>query len=82
MNFYLYLRQQITNTDMIQELKIKNFLSFKDEVRFSFEATIDKFAEESQVVTINENTRCSGLLVIFLVCQTKRFGLQNRSDTI
>ncbi len=42
---------------MIQELKIKNFLSFKDEVRFNFEASSDKFAEESQVVQINENTR-------------------------
>ena len=65
MNFYLYLRQQITNTDMIQELKIKNFLSFKDEVRFSFEATIDKFAEESQVVTINENTRLLRFAIIY-----------------
>ena len=37
---------------MIQEIKIKNFLSFKDEVCFSFEATNDKFAEESQVVTM------------------------------
>lgn len=47
---------------MIQEIKIKNFLSFKDEVCFSFEATNDKFAEESQVVTINENTRLLRLL--------------------
>ena len=50
---------------MIQELKIKNFLSFKDEVRFSFEATIDKFAEESQVVTINENTRLLRFAIIY-----------------
>ncbi len=42
---------------MIQEIKIKNFLSFKDEVKFSFEASNDKFAEGSQVVQINENTR-------------------------
>ena len=32
---------------MIQELKIKNFLSFKDEVKFSFEASNEKFAEDS-----------------------------------
>ena len=50
---------------MIQELKIKNFLSFKDEVRFSFEATSDKFAEESQVVTINENTRILRFAIIY-----------------
>jgi AAA15 family ATPase/GTPase len=50
---------------MIQELKIKNFLSFKDEVRFSFEATIDKFAEESQIVTINENTRLLRFAIIY-----------------
>lgn len=50
---------------MIQEIKIKNFLSFKDEVRFSFEATSDKFAEESQVVTINENTRLLRFAIIY-----------------
>lgn len=50
---------------MIQELKIKNFLSFKDEVRFSFEASNDKFAEESQVVTINENTRLLRFAVVY-----------------
>ncbi len=50
---------------MIQEIKIKNFLSFKDEVRFSFEATNDKFAEESQVVTINENTRLLRFAIIY-----------------
>ncbi len=49
---------------MIQEIKIKNFLSFKDEVCFSFEATNDKFAEESQVVTINENTRLLRFAII------------------
>ena len=50
---------------MIQEIKIKNFLSFKDEVRFSFEATNDKFAEDSQVVTINENTRLLRFAIIY-----------------
>ena len=37
---------------MIQEIKIKNFRSFKDEVTFSFEASNDKFAEDSQVVQL------------------------------
>lgn len=50
---------------MIQEIRIKNFLSFKDEVCFSFVATNDKFAEESQVVTINENTRLLRFAVIY-----------------
>lgn len=50
---------------MIQELKIKNFLSFKDEVRFSFEASNDKFADDSQVVTINDNTRLLRFAVVY-----------------
>lgn len=50
---------------MIQEFKIKNVLSFKDEVTFSFEATNDKFAEDSQVVKINENTRLLRFAVIY-----------------
>lgn len=50
---------------MIQEIKVKNFLSFKDEVRFSFEATNDKFAEESQVVKINENTRLLRFAIVY-----------------
>ena len=50
---------------MIQELKIKNFLSFKDEVRFNCEASSDKFAEESQVVQINENTRLLRFAIVY-----------------
>lgn len=50
---------------MIQEIKIKNFLSFKDEVCFNFEATNDKFAEDSQVVTINDNTRLLRFAIIY-----------------
>ena len=50
---------------MIQEIKIKNFLSFKEEVRFSFEATNDKFAEQSQVITINENTRLLRFAIVY-----------------
>ena len=50
---------------MIQEIKIKNFLSFRDEVKFSFEASNDKFAEDSQVVQINENTRLLRFAVVY-----------------
>lgn len=50
---------------MIQELKFKNFLSFKDEVRFSFEASNDTFAESSQVVNINDNTRLLRFAVVY-----------------
>ncbi|MBP5364910.1 MAG: ATP-binding protein [Bacteroidales bacterium] len=50
---------------MIQEIKLKNFLSFKDEVKFSFEASNDKFAEDSQVVRINENTRLLRFAIVY-----------------
>ena len=50
---------------MIQEIKIKNFLSFKDEVKLSFEASKDSFAEDSQVVQINENTRLLRFAIIY-----------------
>ena len=50
---------------MTQEIKIKNFRSFKDEVTFSFEASNDKFAEDSQVVQINENTRLLRFAVVY-----------------
>ena len=50
---------------MIQEIKIKNFLSFKDEVTFSFEASNDKFAEDCQVIQINENTRLLRYAILY-----------------
>ena len=50
---------------MIQEIKIKNFLSFKEEVTFSFVASNDKFAEDSQVVKINENTRLLRFAIVY-----------------
>ena len=50
---------------MIQELCIKNFLSFKDEMKFSFEASGDTFAESHQVVKINENTRLLRFAVVY-----------------
>lgn len=50
---------------MIQEIKIKNFLSFKNETVFNFEASKDSFAEDCQVVKINENTRLLRFAVIY-----------------
>ena len=52
---------------MIQEIKIKNFLSFRDEVVLSFEASNDKFAEDCQVVQMgdNANTRLLRLGIIY-----------------
>lgn len=50
---------------MIQEFKIKNVLSFKEEVTFSFEASNDKFAEDSQVVKIGDNTRLLRFAVLY-----------------
>lgn len=46
---FAYICRIITykqNREMIQELKIQNFLSFKDEVVFSFEATSDDTLED------------------------------------
>ena len=42
---------------MIQELKVKNFLSFRDEIEFSFEATKDKSFEDYQVVEVAPDIR-------------------------
>ena len=50
---------------MIQEFRIKNFCSFKDEVVLSFEASKDTFAEESQVVKINDNTRLLRYAIVY-----------------
>lgn len=50
---------------MIQEFKIQNFLSFKDEVTFSFEATKDPFAEEYQVVEVEKGVRLLRLAVVY-----------------
>lgn len=50
---------------MIQEIKIKNFLSFKDEVKLSFVASKDNFAEDYQVVRINDNTRLLRCAIVY-----------------
>lgn len=50
---------------MIQELKIKNFLSFKDEVTISFEATKDKKLEEYHVVEVAKEMRLLKLGIVY-----------------
>lgn len=67
---------------MIQEIKIKNFLSFKDEVTFSFVASNDKFAEDSQVVKINENTRLLRFAIIYGYNASGKSNLLKAIDTI
>ena len=42
---------------MIQEFKVKNFLSFRDEVSLSFEATNDRTFDESHVVQVTPDVR-------------------------
>ncbi len=50
---------------MIQELRLKNFLSFKDETTFSFEATKDTTAEKHQVVQVVPGVRLLRFAIIF-----------------
>jgi hypothetical protein len=50
---------------MIQELKISNFLSFKEEVTFSFEATKDKTFEDYQVVEVDKGVRLLRFAVVY-----------------
>lgn len=50
---------------MIQELKIKNFLSFKEEAVLSFEATKDTTFEDYQVVEVTEGVRLLRMALIY-----------------
>lgn len=50
---------------MILSLKIKNFLSFKEEVTFSFEATKDKHLEEYQVIEVAPGVRITKLGIVY-----------------
>lgn len=50
---------------MIQELKISNFLSFKEEVTFSFEATKDNTFEDYQVVEVAQGVRLLRFAVVY-----------------
>ncbi|MDR1369568.1 MAG: ATP-binding protein [Dysgonamonadaceae bacterium] len=65
---------------MILELKIKNFLSFKEEVTFSFEATKDKSFEDYQVVEVTPNTRILRLAIVYGTNASGKSNLLNAFD--
>lgn len=50
---------------MIQEFKVSNFLSFKEEVTFSFEATKDTMFEKNQVVEVVPGVRLLRFALIY-----------------
>lgn len=50
---------------MIYSLSIKNFLSFRDEVTISFEATKDTYLEDSHVVEVANGVRLNKLGIIY-----------------
>lgn len=50
---------------MILELKIQNFLSFKNEVVFSFEATSDKTLEDYYVAEMPDGTRILKMAMVY-----------------
>ena len=50
---------------MIQEFKIKNYKSFRDEVTLSFEATKDTTFENTQVVEVANGVRLLRLALIY-----------------
>ena len=64
---------------MIQELKIKNCLSFKEEVTFSFEATKDKTFEDYQTVEVAPGVR---LLRFAMIYGANASGKSNFLDSI
>lgn len=64
---------------MIQELRFKNYKSFKDEVTLSFEATKDKTFEDYQIVEVAPNVR---LLRFAMVYGANASGKSNLLDAI
>ena len=50
---------------MVQELRIKNFLSFKEDTVISFESSKDTFNEDSLLVTMGDGTRLSRIAIVF-----------------
>jgi AAA15 family ATPase/GTPase len=59
------LHEAFYSTTMIQEIKIKNVLSFKDEVTFSFEATNDKSLENYHVIEVIPGVRLLKLCLVY-----------------
>ena len=50
---------------MIQEIKVKNFLSFKDETTLSFLAGKDTFGEDTQVVEVEPGVRLLRFVALY-----------------
>lgn len=50
---------------MVHELRIKNFLSFKEETTISFEASKDTFKEDTLLVTMADGTRLSRIEIVY-----------------
>ncbi len=50
---------------MVSELRIKNFLSFKENSVISFEASKDDFRQDSLLVTMDDGTRLSRIAIIY-----------------
>ena len=67
---------------MILELKIKNFLSFKDEVTFSFEATADKTLDDYYVVEKEDGTRILKMMMVYGANASGKSNLINAFDFI
>ena len=65
---FVYLHPQSDRSNiqaMIQELKIKNFLSFKEEAVLNFDATKDTTFEDYQVVEVAPGTRLLRFVLIY-----------------
>jgi AAA15 family ATPase/GTPase len=65
---------------MIQELRIKNFLSFKEEVVFSFEATKETVFEESHIVTVAPGVRLLRFALVYGANASGKSNLLNAFD--
>ena len=65
---------------MIQELRIKNFLSFKDEVVFSFEATKDNILEDYQLVEVSPGIRLLRFALVYGANASGKSNLLNAFD--
>jgi len=50
---------------MIQEFKLKNYLSFRDEAALNFEATKEDYMEEQHVVRVADDVRLLRLAVVY-----------------
>ena len=65
---------------MIQEIRIKNYLSFRDEVVLNFEATKDTTFEECQVVNVTPKVRLLRFALIYGANASGKSNLLNAID--